>query len=446
MIILDVTVVNVALPSIGTDLGLGPAGLTWVLTAYSLAFGGFMLLGGRVADVFGRGRTFVAGLALFTLASLASGIVAGGSALIAARAAQGLGAALASPAALAIIVTSFEGSERDRALGVWAALGAAGAAAGGVLGGALTSGPGWRWIFLITVPVGLAVASSIRFVLGAAADRAHAALLDLLGAVLATAAVGLLIYGLVTAGDSGWRSTSADAALIAGVAGLALFVLAERRHPAPLLRLELLARRPVASGTLLMLTASGLLVGSFFVTSLLLQRVLGVSAIETGLAFLPVAMATAAGAHICARFIGHAGARPTGVAAFALAAAGLAWMSRTPLGSGALIDVLPGFLLAAFGLGAAFVTATSTALGDVEEADAGITGSVVNTSHELGAAIGVAFVSAVAASGLDARDATTGLVHAYIAAAVVAALVAIAAARFLPAGRPSASTGRHFGH
>lgn len=446
MIILDVTVVNVALPSIGIDLGLGPAGLTWVLTAYSLAFGGFMLLGGRVADVVGRRRTFLTGLALFTLASLASGLAAAGSALIAARAAQGLGAALASPAALAIIVTSFEGPERDRALGVWAALGAAGAAAGGVLGGALVSGPGWRWIFLINVPVGLAVASSIRFALGAAADRGHVARLDVRGAVLATTAIGLLIYGLVAAGDGGWRSTSAQAALIAGMAGLALFALAERQHPSPLLRLELLARRSVASGTLLMLTASGLLVGSFFVTSMLLQRVLGVSAIDTGLAFLPVAIATAAGAHIGARILGHVGARRTGAAAFVLAAVGLAWMSRTPLGSGTLGDVLPGFLLAALGLGAAFVTATSTALGDVDDADAGITGSVVNTSHELGAAIGVAFVSAVAASGLGSSEPTGGLVHAYLGSAVIAALIGIAAARFLPAGRPRPSARRHFGH
>lgn len=394
MIILDVTVVNVALPSIGTDLGLGPAGLTWVLTAYSLAFGGFMLLGGRVADVVGRRRTFLTGLALFTLASLASGL----------------------------------------------------AAAGGVLGGALVSGPGWRWIFLINVPVGLAVASSIRFALGAAADRGHVARLDVRGAVLATTAIGLLIYGLVAAGDGGWRSTSAQAALIAGMAGLALFALAERQHPSPLLRLELLARRSVASGTLLMLTASGLLVGSFFVTSMLLQRVLGVSAIDTGLAFLPVAIATAAGAHIGARILGQVGARRTGAAAFVLAAVGLAWMSRTPLGSGTLGDVLPGFLLAALGLGAAFVTATSTALGDVDDADAGITGSVVNTSHELGAAIGVAFVSAVAASGLGSSEPTGGLVHAYLGSAVIAALIGIAAARFLPAGRPRPSARRHFGH
>ena len=445
MIILDMTVVNVALPSIGADLDLGRAGLTWVVTAYSLAFGGFMLLGGRMADVLGRRRTFVAGLALFTLASLASGLALGGIPLIAARALQGLGAALASPAALAIVVTTFQGSERDRALGVWAALGAAGAAAGGLLGGVLVSGPGWRWIFFINLPVGVVVASLVRAVVRAdLADRPRERL-DLGGAMLATVGVGLMIYGLIIAGDREFGSTWSVAFLIAGVAVLAMFAFVERQ-PSPLLRLDLLARRPVVAGTLVMLVASGLLVGSFFSTSILMQRALGVSAFHTGLAFLPVAIATAIGAHLGARFVGYVGPRVTGVAAFAVTAVGLAWLALLPARPRVLIDVVPGFLVAALGLGAAFVTATSTALGDVGEAEAGVTGSVISTSHELGAAIGVAFVSAIAGAALGAREATAGFVHAYQASALVSALLGVAVGRLLPSTRAMAHHARHFAH
>ncbi len=446
MIILDMTVVNVALPSIGVDLGLGRAGLTWVVTAYSLAFGGFMLLGGRMADVLGRRRTFVIGLALFTLASLASGLALGGIALVAARTVQGLGAALASPAALALVVTTFQGSERDRALGVWAALGATGAAAGGLVGGALVSGPGWRWIFFINLPVGAAVMSLVGAVVTTENSGRRAERLDLGGALLATAGVGLLIYGLIIAGDRGFRSTWPLTALMLGAAALATFARVEQRHPSPLLRPGLLARRPVAAGTLLMLVGSGLLIGSFFLTSMLMQRALKVSAFYTGLTFLPVAIATAIGAHVGARFVGHLGPRVTGAAALALAAVGLAWLAHVPSAPRVLIDVLPGFLLTSFGLGAAFVTATSTALGDVAETEAGITGSVINTSHELGSAISVAFVSAIAGAALGAGEATAGFVHAYLASALAAGLTGVAAAGLLPGTRPMPHHGRHFAH
>ena len=446
MIILDITVVNVALPSIGADLSLGRAGLTWVVSAYSLALGGFMLLGGRIADLLGRRRTFSIGLAVFTLASLASGLATGGTVLIAARVLQGLGAAFASPAVLAIVVTTFEGGERDRALGVWAALGAAGAAAGGLLGGALVSGPGWRWIFFINLPVGATVAALVTVVVRESRTVRRGGPLDLRGAVLATAGVGLLIYGLIIAGDTAVGSRQALAAVIGAIVLLAVFVRVEHRHASPLLRLELLAQRPVATGALLMLVASGLLVGGFFITSMLLQRALEIPAFQTGLVFLPVAIATAGGAHLGARFVGHIGARATGAGAFGLAAAGLAWLALLPAGPSVLVDVLPGFLLAALGLGAAFVTATSTALGDAGEADAGVAGSVINTSHELGAAIGVAFVSAIAGAALEAGHATGGFAHAYMASALVAALVGAIAGRLLPAARPTRHHGRHFAH
>lgn len=439
MVILDVTVVNVALPSIGSDLDLGRAVLTWVVTAYTLALGGFMLFGGRLADAVGRRRTFMTGVTLFTLASLASGIALGGPALIAARAAQGLGAALASPAALAMLVTTFDGHERDRALGVWAALGAVGAAVGGVLGGALTSGPGWRWIFLVNLPAGIAIASSIRAVVPAdVASRRHQRL-DVRGALLATTGVGLLIYGLVAAGDAGLTSRVPIATFFVAMLALALFVRTERSDPFPLLRLELLRRRSVASGTLLMVAASGLLIGMFFLTSMLMQRVLGISALRAGLAFFPAALGTATGAHLAAHVVGRVGARPIGLAGFLLAAAGLAWLGLAPENARLAVDIIPGFALAAGGIGMAFVVATTTALGSAAESDAGITGSVVNTAHELGGALGVAFVSAIAATALEG-GVTVGFGEAYLAAAAVAATMALLGSRLLPSGR-SAPTG-----
>jgi EmrB/QacA subfamily drug resistance transporter len=450
MVILDITVVNVALPAIGTDLSLDRAALTWVVTAYTLCFGGLMLLGGRLADLLGRRRVFLAGLTTFTLASLGAGLAGDGTVLVAARALQGVGAALLSPAALSIITTTFQGRERYRALGVWAALGGAGAAAGVLLGGTLSSGPGWQWVFFVNVPVGVLVAAAVPATV-ATSPRSSAHGVDLPGALTVTAAAGLLIYGLVQAGDTGWGAAGTLLALGLGLLLLVGFVVVERTVEAPLVDLRLLASRPVAAGYGVMLAASGLLISGFFLNSLLLQRVMGLTAMRTGLVFLPVAVATIIGAQAAAHLVARLGGRPVAAAGFTLAAIGMALLAGVPVDGDALTDVLPGFTLAAAGLGMAFVTATTTAMAPVDPDRAGMVSGVINTAHELGAALGVALVSTIAGASVEpaqaaAQAATTGFSHAFLACAILAGLVAVAASWLLPAGRLPAGDGPVFAH
>jgi EmrB/QacA subfamily drug resistance transporter len=455
MVILDVTVVNVALPSIGADLALERAALTWVVTAYTLCFGGLMLLGGRLADLLGRRRTFLAGLTVFTLASLGAGLAGNGTVLLAARATQGIGAALLSPAALSIITTTFHGRERHRALGVWAGIGGTGAAVGVLLGGLLVAGPGWQWVFFVNVPVGLLVAIGVPLTVAAsrpAAARAgtpRADAVDVPGALAVTAAIGLLVYGLVQAGDTGWGAAGTVLPLSAGLALLGVFVAVERRVTAPLVDLRLLATRPVAAGYGVMLAASGLLISGFFLNSLLLQRVMGLNALGTGLVFLPVALATIIGAQVAAHLLGRLGGRPVAATGFALAAAGMALLAGSSTGNGALTGVLPGFALAGAGLGMAFVTATTTAMSRVDPHRAGMVSGVVNTAHELGAALGVAVVSTIAGASVDTGPAgvsTAGFGAAFLACAIMAGLVAVAVVWLLPPGRPAATDGPVFAH
>ena len=450
MVILDITVVNVALPAIGADLSLDRAALTWVVTAYTLCFGGLLLLGGRLADLLGRRRMFLAGLATFTLASLGAGLAGDGTVLVAARALQGVGAALLSPAALSIITTTFHGRERHRALGIWAALGGAGAAVGVLLGGVLASGAGWPWVFFVNVPVGALVAAAVPAAV-AASSRASARGVDVPGALAVTAAAGLLIYGLVRAGDSGWGAAGTLRPLGLGVLLLGGFVVVERTVGAPLVDLRLLASRPVAAGYGVMLAASGLLLSGFFLNSLLLQRAMGLTAVRTGLVFLPVAVATIIGAQAAAHLIGRLGSRPVAAAGFALAAIGMALLTGVPAHGDAVGDVLPGFTLAAAGLGMAFVTATTTAMAQVDPDRAGMVSGVINTAHELGAALGVALASTIAGASVElgpaaAQAATTGFDRAFLACAILAGLVAVAASWLLPAGRPPAGDRPVFAH
>jgi EmrB/QacA subfamily drug resistance transporter len=450
MVILDITVVNVALPSIGADLSLDRAALTWVVTTYTLFFGGLMLLGGRLADLLGRRRTFLTGLGVFTAASLTAGLAGDGSVLIAARALQGVGAALLAPSALSIITTTFSGSERRRALGAWAALAGAGAAVGVLLGGLLVSGPGWQWVFFVNVPVGALLAAAVPMTV-AASPRQAAARLDVPGALLVTAATGLLIYGLVEAGDSGWGAAGTLGPLAAGLALLGAFAVVERMVAAPLVQLQLLATRPVLAGSWVMLAASGLLVSGFFLNSLLLQRVMESSALRTGLLFLPVAVATIIGAQAGAHLLGRLGGRPVAATGFALAAAGMALLGGISAGDDAATGVLPGFVLASAGLGMAFVTATTTALSRVDQQRAGLVSGVVTTAHELGAALGVAIASTIAGASVDGGSAATSVVvagfgDAFLAGAILAGLAAVATSRLLPPGRPPATDGPVFAH
>lgn len=445
MLIVDITVVQVALPSIGDELGLGREALTWVVTAYTLVFGGLMVFGGRLADALGARRTLLAGLVLFTAASLVCGLAADGGMLIAGRAVQGAGAALMSPSALSIITTTFVGAERNRALGVWAAIGGTGAAIGVLVSGLLTAGPGWEWVFFVNVPIGVVVALAVPAIVRPDQARDGRQRVDVPGALVVTLATGLLIYGLVNAGDGGWGAAGTLVPVAAAVVGYAVFVMVESRVAAPLMRPETMARRPVVSGTFVMLVATGLLLGLFFLTSLYFQHVRGFSALRTGLLFLPVAVAITIGAQLAAHLIGKVGGRPIAVVSFLLTAAGAVWLSQLSAGGNVYTEVLPGFLLAALGVGPAFVTATTTTLANVPHGEAGVASGVVNTFHELGGSIGVAVVSTVAAASIastsDNSGNVSGFANAYLVCGIAAAVAALVAVGLVPAGRPKAVTG-----
>jgi EmrB/QacA subfamily drug resistance transporter len=444
MLIVDITVVQVALPSIGADLHLGREALTWVVTTYTLCFGGLMVLGGRLADALGARRTLPIGLALFTAASLICGLAPGGGLLIAGRAAQGIGAALLSPAALAIITTTFHGAERNRALGVWAGIGGTGAALGVLLSGVLTAGPGWEWVFFINVPVGVLVLALLPIVVRFPRGRTERQRVDVPGAFVVTAATALLIYGFIGAGDSGWAATGTLLPLAGAVILYAVFVAVERSVRAPLMRPQTLARRPVTAGTFVMLVATGLLLGMFFLSTLYLQQVRGFSALKTGLIFLPVAIALAVGAQAGSHLIGRIGGRPIAAAAFGLTAVGIGLMTQISADGSVYTEFLPGFVLAGLAIGPAFVTATATTLANVPHGEAGVASGVINTFHELGGAIGVAIVSTVAASSITGGS-LGGFTDAFTFCALAAVAAAGVALAVVPGGKPAGAAVGH-GH
>ncbi|MFE2815798.1 MFS transporter [Streptomyces nigra] len=440
MLVLDVTVVNVALPDMAADLDLGRSTLTWVVTAYTLCFGGLMLLGGRLADALGARRILFTGLALFTAASLLTGLAQSAPMLLGGRIGQGVGAALLSPAALSLVTSTFHGAERNKALGVWAAIGGTGSAAGVLLGGALTDGPGWPWVFFINVPVGLLLLVVLPAVVPVRAPQP--ARLDIPGALLVTAGTASLIYGLVEAGDSGWTDPSTLLALAGAAAAYTAFAAVERAGRAPLMDLRMFTRRPVLAGAFLMLSATALLISYFFLGSVHLQHIRGLSPLRTGLVFLPVAVATGIGAHLASRLVGTIGSRPTAVAGMALAAAGTVPLTRLSQTGNVYAGLLPGFVIAALGLGAVLVTAMTTALAMVEPAESGLASGIVNTFHEVGGSIGVAVVSTVAASGFE-HGSAAGFRDAFTVCAVAAAAGAVIALGLVPRGKPRSADGPH---
>jgi EmrB/QacA subfamily drug resistance transporter len=435
MLILDVTVVNIALPHMGSDLHLGREALTWVVTAYTLVFGGLMLTGGRLADALGARRTLLTGLALFTLASLAAGLAPNAAVLLSSRIAQGLGAALLSPSALAIITRTFHGPERTKALGVWSALAGAGSAAGVLLGGAITAGLGWRWVFFVNVPVGLAVLVLLPMVVRA--QPATRDRIDVLGAALVTLGTGSLIYGLVEAGGAGWSAPSTLVPLTLAAALYALFALVEHAVRAPLMDMRLLGRRPVFSGAFLMLVATALLIAMFFLGSLYLQRIRHDGPLQTGLLFLPAALGAATGAHLAGHLVNHVGGRFTAAGGLAVAAGGFTLLTGV---NSLVAAVLPGFLLASLGIGAVFVAATTTALGHIDHGQAGVASGIVNTFHEVGGSIGVAVLSTIAAAGIQ-HGTTAGFGSAFTFAAITAAVGAAAVLVIAPSGTPDMPSG-----
>ncbi|WP_217214954.1 MFS transporter [Streptomyces sp. AC550_RSS872] len=431
MLILDITVVAIALPDMGVELNLGRAALTWVISGYALTFGSLMLLGGRAADLFGPKRVVLAGLAVFTAASLAAGLATGAPLLLTARIAQGVGAALLSPAALSVVVRLFEGDERNRALGIWSALGGGGAALGVLLGGLITAGPGWAWVFFVNVPVGLVVLVSLARILPGL-PRAAGGSLDVPGAALVAAATGALIYALIRAGDHGWLNIVTVALVAASAVGYAAFALWQRRAAAPLMDLRLLGRRPVVAGIFVIAVTTALMVGAFFLGSFYLQNLQGHGALMTGVLFLPVALLTMAAAAAAGRVIGQLGAQLLAVVSLAIAAAGflvpVLWSGTTAM--------VTGVSVAAAGLGALFVVASATALASVAPHEAGVTSGIVSTFHEFGASAGAAAVSSAAATSIAAHtsaQSASGFDDAFLVATGIAAVSAVIVLWLIPA-------------
>ncbi|MBM0260317.1 MFS transporter [Micromonospora sp. 4G55] len=437
MLILDVTVVVIALPDIGADLGLQRETLTWVVSAYTLMFGGLMLLGGRAADLFGSRRVVLLGLLVFTVASLVTGLAADAEMLIGGRVAQGVGAAMLSPAALSVVTRSFHGEERNKALGIWSALGGSGFAIGVLLGGVLTAGPGWQWVFYINVPIGLVVLVALARMLPAELPQGARARLDVPGAILVTAATGMAIYGLINAGDRGWLSAVTLATLAGAVVLYVLFAVVQRTVRSPLMDLRILTRRSVAGGTFLILVATALMLAVFFLGSFYLQHYKGYGALRTGLLFLPVALATVIGTQIAGHVVGRLGGRTVAMAGLAIAALGTA----VPAFWDGSAVVVTGISVAAVGIGATFVAASTTALGQIAHHEAGLASGLLSTFHEFGAALGVAVVSSIAAASI-AGGSGTGFTRGFAFAAIVAAASAVLAL-LIPAVKPPAGVQLH---
>jgi EmrB/QacA subfamily drug resistance transporter len=454
MVILDISAVNVALPDLASDLGIAGGDLGWTVTSYSLVFGSLLLLGGRAADLLGRRRVFLTGLGVFTVASLVSALATSDAVFFAARAGQGLGAAMLSPAALSIITTSFHGADRAKALGVWGAVGGAGAAIGVLMGGTLTELVDWRAIFLINLPIGIAVAVAGMKVVPADAARAQWRGLDLRGALVATASLAALVYALSQAADAGWTSVQTLGLGLAGLTGLAAFAALERHTRRPLLNVSRLGERGVGGGFVMMLAASAIMFGSFLLTSIYLQEVLGAGALETGLAFLPMAVIIGLGAHLGSHFVGHAGLRIAMAAAFALTAGGMLLLAGVGRHGSYVADVLPGMLVAGLGLGIAMVSVALAVLTGAADDEAGMLSGLNTTGHEIGGSLGVAVLVTIATgaigTGGSAASLASGLGDAFLVSGIIAAVAGVtglfvlpSAASFLPKLRLAPRTAIH---
>jgi EmrB/QacA subfamily drug resistance transporter len=432
VVVLDASIVNVALPTIGKALDFSQDNLSWIVNAYVLTFGGFLLLGGRTADLLGRRRVFMSGLLLVAVASLAAGFAATEGQLIAARAAQGLGAAIISPAALSIVTTIFrDGAERNKALGVWGAVAGSGGAAGVLLGGILTDGLGWEWVLWVNVPVSLiAFALTPRLIAESrATDEARA--FDVAGAVTVTAALSILVYAVVDAESSGWGSSKTIGLLALSAALLAAFVAIELRARKPLVPFSIFRIRTLTGANVVGLLVGASLFSMFYFISLYMQQVLGYSAIHAGLSYLPLALTIMASAGIASGLVTKVGYKPVLAIGLLFIVAGLTWFSRVSVGGGFTTDILGPSLLAAAGLGFAFVTTTIAAVAGVPEHESGLASGLINTSQQIGGALGLAVLSSLATShssdvladGAGLKDALTeGFQIAFLGGAAIAAL------------------------
>lgn len=435
MVVLDSSVVNVALPAIKHALHFDESALQWVITAYALTFGGFLLLGGRAADLFGRRRVLVTGMIGFTIFSFLIGISNSATMLIVLRALQGMSAALMSPSALSIVLTTFrEGKDRNTALSVWSAVAAGGAATGLLLGGVLTQYFGWEWNFFINVPVGIAVVIAIFRIIPVHGKQVDHNDLDLPGAALVTGGLMSLVYGLAQAPTWGWTSGNTIGMGVLAVVLLALFILNESRSKHPLMPLSILRVRNVVGANLIMAPLYAGVLGTFFLSSIYIQTILHFSPVLTGLSFLPIPFVLVNVATRMPRMIAKVGYRPFLIAGPIFVALAMAWLARLPLGGSYWIDIFPALLLLPVGMGMSIVSLTIAATSGVPAHESGLASGMISTSQQMGGALGLAILSGVAASATVASHAgaTAAIVHgdnvAFLVAAsfmVVAALLAV---------------------
>lgn len=407
MDVLDASILNIALPSIKNDLGFSQQSLQWVVNGYILTYGGFLLLGGRMADLLGRRLVLVTGLLVFAGSSLTGGLAHSSSLLVGARFAQGLGAAMLSPAALSTLTSTFR-SPRDRntALGVWAAVSGVGGAAGVLFGGLLTEGPGWRWVLFVNVPFSAVVLVGAFALLKGERIRARLADFDALGALLVTGGMLLLVYAVVKAPDVGWGATRTIAELTGSVAMLAAFVANEARARNPLVPMSILRVKGVAVADAAQMVAVGGFLPMFFFLTLYMQTVLGYSPIETGVAYLPLTVGFIIAASVSSQLFARIGTKPVVLAGIVIAAGGLYWLSRIPVDGSYVSNILPGLVVASLGMGGVFTGLTTAANAGVDQEKAGLAAGLLNTGQQLGAALGLAILSALATSR------TSSLLHA----------------------------------
>jgi EmrB/QacA subfamily drug resistance transporter len=436
MTVLDVSIVNVALPSIQTSLHVSDRTLQWVVTAYAISFGGFLLLGGRAADLLGRRRMFMIGIILFSVASLACGLAGSIGVLVAARAIQGLGGAIISPATLSIITTTFdEGAERNKALGIWGAMGGTGAAAGVLFGGILTKYAGWEWIFFVNVPVGAIVLALTRSLIRESRIPGLRGF-DVAGAATVTSSLALLVYGISKAPDVGWGSARTILFLAAAAALLAAFVVIERRVADPMMPFRIFRLQSVTGANVCGFLLGAVLFSNFFLLTLYVQQVLGYSALKAGLTFLATAGTVIPVAAAAQALVTRIGVRPVLALGLALMTGGMLWYAQIPVHGTFVADLLPGYLMVGFGLALSFIPVSIAALAGVEGREAGLASGLINTSQQVGGALGVAIAATISfthmksllASGHDRAAAmTSGFSLGFWVMAAIGAVSVVAA-------------------
>jgi EmrB/QacA subfamily drug resistance transporter len=445
LVVLDISVVNTALPSIGTSLDLSGGSLQWLVTAYLMMSGGGLLLGGRVSDLLSRRAVFLTGLGLFTIASLVSGFAGNGTELVAARAVQGLSAALLTPSALSLIMTTYDGAQRKAALALWGAVGSLGVAAGVLVGGAITTWAGWEFIFWVNGPIGLvALLVGRQIIAKDTTQRAHVRDFDFPGALSVLGGLAALVYGLGGTADHGWVSLHTAAALGVSFVLLVVFLRLEQRASKPLFPPHIWKLDSLVSGTAVMLGVTGILVGAVFLTSIFLQTVLGFSALRTGISFLPFAFAITAGTIVAKHLMSHASPRAVSTAGLVLTVGAAALLSTASSNAQYGADILPGLVVLGLGVGMVFVPVSVTSMTGIPASHAGVASGFLMTGHEVGAALGVAILSAVASSAgtlTTAAGAADAFSRGFVGAAVMGAAVALFALLRMPKTRAAGGGG-----